>query len=128
MAYTILVVDDSCTIRAVLDRTLKMTGLPIDEVIEAANGNEALEKLKERWVDIVFTDINMPGMSGLDLVDAMNNDAEMREIPVVVVSTEGSATRIEELRRKGVRGYLRKPFTPESIRDIITETIGGWDG
>ncbi len=127
MAYTILVVDDSETIRAVLQRTLAMTRLPIESVIEAINGRDALEKLADSWVDIVFTDINMPEMDGISLVDAMIKNPEYKDIPVVVVSTEGSATRIEELRKKGVKGYLRKPFTPESIRDIILQTLGAWD-
>ena len=127
MAYTIMVVDDSDTIRAVLERTLIMTRLPVDEIIQAVNGRDALKKLADKWVDIVFTDIHMPEMDGESLVDAMNRDPELADIPVVVVSTEGSTTRIAELRRKGIKGYLRKPFTPEAIRDIIVETLGGWD-
>jgi len=122
-----MVVDDSDTIRAVLERTLIMTRLPVDEIIQAVNGRDALEKLADKWVDIVFTDIHMPEMDGESLVDAMNRDPELADIPVVVVSTEGSTTRIAELRRKGIKGYLRKPFTPEAIRDIIVETLGGWD-
>ncbi|MBD3392842.1 MAG: response regulator, partial [Chitinivibrionales bacterium] len=124
---TIMVVDDSETIRAVVERTLSMTRLPIEEVLHAENGRQALEKLAHQWVDIVFTDINMPEIDGVKLVDTMNANPEMREIPVVIVSTEGSKTRIEELRRKGVKGYLHKPFTPEAIRDVILETLGGWD-
>lgn len=127
MAYTIMVVDDSETIRAVLERTIGMTKLPVDAIIQAENGKDALKKLEDNWVDIVFTDINMPEMSGVELVDAMNENTEFMDIPVVIVSTEGSKTRIEELRKKGIKGYLRKPFTPENIRDIIIETLGGWD-
>lgn len=127
MAYTIMVVDDSETIRAVLQRTLAMTKLPIDSVVLAKNGVDALEKLKNSWIDIVFTDINMPEMDGITLFNTMSQHPEYKDIPVVIVSTEGSATRIAELRRKGVKGYLRKPFTPENIRDIIIETLGEWE-
>ncbi len=127
MAYTIMVVDDSETIRAVLERTIGMTKLPVDTIIQAENGKDALVKLEQNWVDIVFTDINMPEMTGIELVDEMNINAEYSDIPVVIVSTEGSKARIEELRKKGVKGYLRKPFTPENIRDVIIETLGGWD-
>jgi two-component system chemotaxis response regulator CheY len=127
MAFSIMVVDDSETIRAVVERSLSMTKLPIDSVIKATNGKDALEKLKTCWVDIVFTDINMPEMDGIQLVDAMAAHAEYKNIPVVIVSTEGSATRIESLKKKGVKGYLRKPFTPENIRDIIIETLGEWE-
>ncbi len=126
MAYTIMVVDDSETIRSVLERTIGMTKLPVDDIIQAANGKDALEKLVDKWVDIVFTDINMPEMNGVELVDAMNDNPEYREIPVVIVSTEGSKSRIEQLRQKGIKGYFRKPFTSENIRDIIIETLGGW--
>ena len=127
MAYTIMIVDDSDTIRAVIERTLSMTKLPVDSVIQAVNGRDALQKLNDTWVDIVFTDIHMPEMNGIELVDAMTQNAELSEIPIVIVSTEGSNARIEELRKKGIKGYLRKPFTPENIRDIIIETLGGWD-
>lgn len=127
MAYTIMVVDDSETIRFVLERTLGMTKLPVEAVIQASNGKEALAKLRDTWVDIVFTDIHMPELDGVKLLEAMNEDPVLKEIPVVVVSTEGSRTRIEELRRKGIKGYLRKPFTPEAVRDIILDTLGGWN-
>jgi two-component system chemotaxis response regulator CheY len=126
MAYTILIVDDSDTIRAVLKRTLDMTKLPIDAVIQATNGKDALGKLKDSFVDIVFTDINMPEMDGITLFETMNAHPEYKDIPVVVVSTEGSTTRIAELRSKGIKGYLRKPFTPENIRDVIIQTLGEW--
>jgi len=127
MGYTILLVDDSETIRAMLERTLHMTGLTIEKIIQAQNGKDALAKLAEHWVDIVFTDIHMPEMSGVALIDHMATVKEYADIPVVTISTEGSSARIEELKRKGVSGYIRKPFTPESIRDIILETLGGWD-
>ncbi len=126
MAYSILIVDDSETIRSVLVRSLAMTKLPIDSVLQASNGKDALEKLSSSWIDIIFTDINMPQMDGIALVDAMKAHPEFKDIPVVVVSTEGSATRIAELKEKGVRGYLRKPFTPEKLRDMIVETLGEW--
>jgi len=127
MGYTIMVVDDSETIRSMLERTIGMTKLPVDGIIKAANGKEALEKLAGTWVDIVFTDIHMPVMSGIQLIEEMNKNAEFADIPVIIVSTEGSTSRIAELQQKGIKGYLRKPFTPEDIRDIIVKTLGGWD-
>lgn len=127
MGYTVMVVDDSETIRQVLERTLALTKLPVDAVLHASNGKDALELLQNQWVDIVFTDINMPLMNGVELIQKMKNSAEYMAIPTVVVSTEGSVTRIEELKQLGICGYLRKPFTPESIRDIIIDTLGGWN-
>jgi len=127
MAYTIMIVDDSETIRAVLCRTLAMTTLPIDSIVQAVNGKDALDKLNSAWVDIVFSDINMPEMDGITLLETMMAHPEFKEIPVVIISTEGSATRIAELKKKGIKGYLRKPFTPEKIRDVIIETLAAWD-
>jgi two-component system chemotaxis response regulator CheY len=127
MAYTIMIVDDSETIREVLVRSIQMTKLPLEEIIQADNGITALKKLEENWIDIIFTDINMPQMNGIDFIDTLNGNAEYKDIPVVIVSTEGSKKRIEELTEKGIKGYLRKPFTPEKIRDAIIKTLGGWD-
>ncbi len=127
MAYTILIVDDSETIRGVLKRTIQMTKLPIHEIIAAANGKEALEKLDTRWVDIVFSDINMPEMNGIELIREMKSDSEYSDIPVAIISTEGSKTRIQEIMNMGVSGFIRKPFTPEQIREVILDNLGGWD-
>jgi len=127
MSYTILIVDDSDTVREVLCRTIKMTGLPIDQILQASNGKKALQQLKEKWVDLIFSDIHMPEMTGLELLDEITNDAGLKQIPLIIISTEGSATRITELKKKGIRGYIRKPFTPEKIRDIIIQTLGEWE-
>ena len=127
MAYSIMVVDDSDTIRAMMRRALDMTKLPLDAIIEAKHGQDALDKLSQVWVDIVFTDINMPVMDGMQLFAEMKKNPEYSDIPVVIVSTEGSQTRVDELKKAGISGYLRKPFTPEKIRDIILETLGAWN-
>ncbi|MFP4417354.1 MAG: response regulator [Fibrobacterota bacterium] len=126
MAYTIMIVDDSETIRSMLTRTIGMTRLPVRSILQAQNGKDALSLLENNWVDIIFSDINMPQMNGIELIDVMRGHPEYRDIPVVVVSTEGSSTRIRELEEKGIKEYLRKPFTPENIRDVIINTLGGW--
>ncbi len=127
MAYTILIVDDSETIRSMLQRALGMTKLPVRKILQAQNGKYAMSLLESNWIDIIFSDINMPQMNGIEMINTMLDHPEYKEIPVVVVSTEGSSTRIEELQKKGIKGYLRKPFTPEDIRDVIMETLGGWN-
>jgi two-component system, chemotaxis family, chemotaxis protein CheY len=126
MGYTILLVDDSQTIRGAMERVFHMAKLPIEEVIEACNGAEALEILKTRWVDIVLADINMPVMNGIDLVKNMKSNTEWKEIPVAIISTEGSKTRMEELGKAGIAGYLRKPCRPEEIRDLLHKVLGEW--
>lgn len=124
MSLEILVVDDSKTIRGVIVKTLRLSGLDIGNVSEAANGAEALEVLRDKWVDLVLTDLNMPVMTGLELVAAMAEDDLLESIPVIVVSTDGSQTRIDELKEKGIRAYIRKPFTPELIAQKIAEVLG----
>jgi two-component system, chemotaxis family, chemotaxis protein CheY len=127
MALNILIVDDSETVRAIIAKTLKMAQVPVGELYNAANGKEALEVLGENWVDLVFSDINMPVMGGVEMIEQMCADNLMKTIPVVVVSTEGSTTRMEELKAKGVRAYIRKPFTPELVRNVVTDIMGGLD-
>jgi len=126
MAYTVLLVDDSETIRLAMIRAFSMAKLPMDEVIQASDGLKALDVLRGRWVDMVLTDINMPNMGGMELVAAMKADSELAEIPVAVISTEGSETRIQELMKQGIAGYLRKPCKPEDIRDLLHKTLGEW--
>jgi len=119
-------VDDSETIRAAMEKVFSMAKLPMDEVLHAANGVQALDILKERWVDMVLADINMPVMNGLDLVKAMKSNPQWSDIPIAIVSTEGSRTRIDELHRAGISGYLRKPCRPEELRDLLHQVLGEW--
>lgn len=124
MLYNILIVDDSRTTRAVISKTLNLAGVPINELYEAENGKVALDILGEKWIDLVLADINMPEMDGVEMVDRMSRDGLLRTIPVVIISTEGSQTRIEEMRSKGVKAYIRKPFTPEIIKNIVEDILG----
>lgn len=124
MAINVLVVDDSETVRQVIAKTLQLANLPIGQVFMAGNGKEALDVLADNWVDLVFSDINMPVMGGIELIERMRGDELLKTIPVIVVSTEGSATRIEELRAKGVSAYVRKPFTPETLRKVVEDVLG----
>ena len=124
MALNILVVDDSVTVRAVIKKTLQVAEVPVGELYEAGNGAEALEILKDQWVDLVFADINMPVMTGVEMVEKMAEDGLLKTVPVVVVSTEGSKTRIEELKAKGISAYIRKPFTPEEVKLVVEQITG----
>jgi len=127
MALNILVVDDSAVMRKMIIKTMGMCGIPIGEIKQAANGREGLEELGKSWVDIVILDINMPIMNGEEMIDEMQQDSEIKDIPVVVISTEGSSTRIDRLKEKGAR-FIKKPFTPEIIRDTIYEVTGVGEG
>ena len=124
MSYNILVVDDSKTVRRMIDKTLGLAGIPLNQVFFAQNGREALDLLDAEWIDLMLTDINMPEMDGIELVRTMAEKGLIESVPVVVVSTEGSDERIEKLKGYGVRGYLRKPVTPEGIKTIIEGILG----
>ncbi len=124
MPYNILVVDDSRTTRMIIKKTLNLAGISIGKLHQAENGKEALDILDNNWIDLVLADINMPVMDGVEMVNRMSADGLMQTVPVIVVSTEGSTTRIEEMRAKGVRAYIRKPFAPENVKSIVEDILG----
>jgi len=124
MAYNILIVDDSAIVRAVIQRTVRMCGIDVGEVFDAANGKEALDQLDKAWVDIIFADINMPVMNGVEMVEELERKGTLKETPVVIVTTDRSEVRIQQLKTHGVREYLNKPFTPEEIRDVLDRCLG----
>ena len=123
MSMNVLIVDDSGVMRAMILKTLRLSGLPLGEVYQASNGKEGLEKLEDNWVDLVLVDINMPVMNGEEMIDRMMESPALKDIAKLVVSTEGSEKRIESLKAKGAR-FVHKPFTPEIIRDTVQEMLG----
>lgn len=125
MAYNILIVDDSTIVRSVVERAVRMTGTDIGEIYQAANGREALDQLDAHWIDLVFADLNMPVMTGVEMVEEMEKRGMLKGTPVVIVSTDRSEMRMRELKSRGVREYLNKPFTPEGIRDIMARCLSG---
>lgn len=124
MALKILIVDDSKLVHAMIAQTLDMSGVEIDEVCHAMNGKEGLEKLRSQSLDLVFSDIHMPVMDGIEMIERIRQDENLRHIPVVVISSEGSHKRIDDLKHFGVQHFIRKPFTPEMINDVIHEVMG----
>lgn len=127
MRLNILLVDDSLIIRTMIARTIEMAGIPTGRVYHAQNGLDALDTMRNNWIDLVFADINMPVMDGVEMIEKMAADEALSQIPVIVVSTEGSETKIDRLWRNGIRAFVRKPFTPETIRDAVRMVLGEWD-
>lgn len=123
MSFRVLIVDDSPIIRAVLIKTIGMANIDVSDIFEAANGLEALKILSEHWIDLVCADLNMPQMNGVELVKRMAEDNLLGSIPVVIISSEHSQARIEELKQRGIRAFLRKPFRPEQFREIISTVL-----
>lgn len=124
MSINLLVVDDSSVMRKMVIRSLGMSGLSLGVVHQAENGREALDCLRRVWVDLVLTDIHMPEVSGIELVERMRGDPLLSAVPVVVVSTERSDARIEHLGRLGIRGYVSKPFRPEQLAALVCGVLG----
>jgi two-component system, chemotaxis family, chemotaxis protein CheY len=124
MAYNVLVVDDSSAMRAVIRKTIEISGFSVGAYFDAANGLEALEILKNNWVDLVLTDYNMPEMNGLELIEEMKRNELFSAIPIVVITTEGSEQMVQQFLENGAAGYIQKPFTPEDIRDKLNDIIG----
>ena len=123
MALNILVVDDSLVMRAMIIKTLRLTGIDVGEIVEASNGQEGLDALGEHWIDVAVVDINMPVMNGEEMIERLRANPETRDLAVVVVSSEGSQTRIERLEQKGAE-FVHKPFEPEIIREVLKKITG----
>ena len=123
MALNVLVVDDSAVMRKMIIKTLRLSGVPLGDVHEAGNGREGLSKLDAEWIDLALVDINMPVMNGEEMIDEVRQNEAMADLPIVVVSTERSDTRLARLREK-VSSIIHKPFTPEELRETIIEITG----
>jgi len=129
MSFNVMIVDDSGAMRAVIKKIINISGFKMSQCLEAGNGREALEKMKGNWVDVIISDINMPEMTGLELLQFLNEDPLYQNIPVIIVSTEGSRERMDEVLNYGAKGFIKKPFLPEDIRRVLYNVIGvGADG
>lgn len=117
----ILIVDDSGMMRKMIRRVLALVDVPIDEIFEAANGVDALTILQEHEIDVLLTDINMPVMTGTELLREISTSKRWINLRRVIISTDGSASRRDEAAGLDVRCYLEKPFSPEVIRDVLLE-------
>jgi two-component system chemotaxis response regulator CheY len=119
----ILIVDDSAAIRKILQRVLRDANVPIGTVVEASDGVEALEKLKTCQVGLILSDINMPNMDGLELLSRLKASEEWKSLPVVMVSTEGSQSKVLEAVEKGAAAYVRKPFNADQIKEKLAKFL-----
>ena len=119
MDSDVLVVDDSAAIRKILTRVLRQTGMAIQTIHEAGDGQEALAVMALHRIDLVLSDINMPKMDGLQLLASLKASPQWQKIPVVMITTEGGETKVAEAVRLGAAGYVRKPFTADQIKEKL---------
>ena len=123
MPLDVLIVDDSAAIRKILQRVLRQTEVPIGQVFEASDGLEALQTLRAHTVGLVLSDINMPNMDGLQFLSQVRATPEWKDVPVLMITTEGSQNRVMEAVQLGASGYVRKPFTAEQIKEKLVGLI-----
>jgi two-component system chemotaxis response regulator CheY len=119
----VLIVDDSIVIRKILQRVLRQMDLPLGEIHEAGDGTEAVGILKSHHVGLVLSDMNMPHMDGLQLLARIKEMAHMKEVPIVIITTEGRQGKVMEAIQLGATGYVRKPFTAEQIKEKVTVVL-----
>jgi len=118
----ILIAEDSSTMRSLIVSTIAALG--DFEVVEAANGFEALRVLPREKVDLVITDINMPDINGLELVSFLKNNPNYKNTPLFIISTEGSERDREKGLSLGADAYLTKPFSPQELQSLIVRFLG----
>jgi len=124
-----LIVDDSALMRKLVDRALRQSGLVLDEVIEASNGLEALAALRRArdsgaGFDLIMCDINMPEMDGLVFLETMRAEDLAPQVPVVMITTEGTEQHVLRAIANGARGYICKPFTGEQVKSRVLPLMG----
>ena len=121
MGLCVLIVDDSSVMRKILERSLRQASeSAIDEVIEAGDGGEAMEKLEGASVSVIFSDINMPHVNGLEFLRLLK-ESPHKDLPVIMVTTEGGEKTVMEAISFGAKGFIRKPFTAAQMVDALAK-------
>jgi two-component system chemotaxis response regulator CheY len=117
----VLIVDDSAAIRKILRRVLRQTGLHFVRIHEAGDGVEALQCLRFNKVQLILSDINMPNMDGLQLLSELKSNSEWKDVPIVMITTEGRREEVLKAVQLGASSYIRKPFTAAQIKEKLTQ-------
>ncbi len=115
----ILIVEDSAAIRKILQRLLRRIGMPVGTILEAGDGLEAIEKLKTEAIGLILSDLHMPKMNGLELLSKIKASETWKNVPVLIVSTEGSQAKVLEAIERGAEGYVRTPFNTEKMKEKL---------
>ena len=118
-----LIVDDSSVMRKIVERSLRQAGLDQMVVYEAGNGAEGLDVLKSKNVDLILSDINMPSMDGLEFLRQIRAQNLAPGVPVVMITTESSEEHVKQAILAGARGYIRKPFTAEQVKERVLPLV-----
>jgi two-component system chemotaxis response regulator CheY len=124
MNYDVLVVDDSKAALFMFKKIMTLSGAPVANVWTAENGIEAIRVLEDHKAHLIMTDINMPEMDGFQLIEHLKKDSRFRDIPIIVITTEGRDKYIEKAKQLGAVDYIKKPFQPEQVKKLILEALG----
>ena len=125
MSIRALIIDDSSVMRKIVERSLRQAGIDLSDVLQAGNGAEALSMLKDGPVDLILCDINMPVMDGIEFIKQLPGVENAKNVPVVMITTEGSEAHVVQALSCGARGYIRKPFTPEQVKEHVVPVLAG---
>jgi two-component system chemotaxis response regulator CheY len=123
MGKKVLIIDDSNTMRKIVTRSLRQAGLEFDTILEAADGQAALDVLEGELVDIILSDINMPNMDGIEFLRQKQGNGKIKDIPVVMITTEAGSDILNEAMSLGARGSIKKPFTPEQVQEVLGNVL-----
>jgi two-component system chemotaxis response regulator CheY len=123
MAIDVLIVDDSAAIRKILQRVLLQANIGVGKIHEANDGKEGLDRMTNESVGLILSDINMPNMDGLEFLRSVKANPSWKGVPVVMVTTEGSQDKVIQALQLGASGYVKKPFTPEQIREKLAGVV-----
>lgn len=121
MAKTILVVDDARSMRGLVAMTLKSAGY---NVVEACDGQDAVEKIGQQKVNMVLSDLNMPRMDGIALIRELKADPKYKFLPIVMLTTESEEEKKREGQQAGAKAWIVKPFKPETVVKVVQKIIG----
>ena len=122
-AIRALIIDDSSVMRKIVERSLRQAGVNLTQVLEAGNGSEALAVLEQSQVDLILCDIDMPIMDGLEFVKQLAGISNAKDVPVVMITTEGSESHVVQALSCGARGYIRKPFTADQLKEHVLPVL-----
>lgn len=123
-AIDVLIIDDSSVMRKIVGRALRQSGVELGSILEAGDGLEALETVRKSPLDLILCDINMPNMDGLQFLRQLRTEEKGASISVVMVTTEGSESHVVDAIALGARGYIRKPFTAEQVKESVMSVMG----
>ncbi len=121
MTKTIMTVDDSASVRQMVCFTLKRAGY---DVVEAADGRDALAKSNLNPVNMVITDLNMPNVGGIELIRELRKMPSYRFVPIVMLTTESQDSKKREGKEAGATGWIVKPFNPEQLLAVVKKVLG----